>query len=494
MEKSILKLPVSAPRDITPKEPNAMDVTKIYSDDPNWIGPPVQFESFALPSFPVGALPEILARMTESVADVTQTAEDAAGTALLAMMSASAARKFFTALVDGEGWKEKNNLYTIIAMPSGERKSAVFGHVAKPIIEFERRIEDAAFRSEHGIKVQRYISDDVTPQALIQQLCENDERIALLSTEGGLFENLNYKHYGNQAKLDVFLRAFTGDRMTVDRKNAPKIILNDPTLTISIFVQPSVLQHLPERYTGQGFMGRFLYVIAPSRRGNRDIAIKSIPADLFQAYRELIFNIMMFEPDEPVALSLSNEAFNKFQELRASFEPRLRAGEELSHDFLGSWSDRLPGQVVRIASLLHITEYAMRGLPFNDASFNKQISETTMMNAITLGNYFIEHAKAAFGCFQSNQEIEDAKYLLEVLKRKKIRLYKRQKLWSIVKGKFHVADKFDNALVVLADRGFIRADITKSLRGRNGMNIECHPILFSEETQSESPSKVGEAK
>lgn len=465
---------------------NEDDIAMSVSEESKWAGSPIHFESFQHIQFPLSSLPETLEKMAEQVSDVTQTSPDAAGAAILSMISAAASKKFIVRLAEGEGWVEKNNLYVLIAMPSGERKSAVFSHLSKPLIEFERLIEEPGFRTAHGIKVQRYITDDVTPQALIQQLSENDERMALLSTEGGLFDNLNAKHYGNQAKLDVFLRAFTGDRMVIDRKNAQKIVLNDPTLTMCIFVQPSVLQSIPERYTGQGFMGRFLYVLPQSKRGNRSIDIKSVPADLFELYRELIHHIMKFEPTTPLELTLTKEALNKFQVFRSLFETKLQDGEELSHDFLRSWSERVPGQIVRIASLLHVSEQAMYGCPFDD-SFNRQISEETMGNAITLGNYFIEQAKAAFGCFKSSLEIEDAKYLLDVLKKKNIPKYKRQQLWSAVKGKFGTADNFDSALVILAERGFVRADITKSLRGRNGMSIECHPELIDKVTEVKSP-------
>jgi hypothetical protein len=195
---------------------------------------------------------------------------------------------------------------------------------------------------------------------------------------------------------------------------------------------------------------------------------------------------MKFEPTSPVELTLTLEALNKLQEFRDWLEPELREGKDLSHDFLSSWSERIPGQIVRIASLLHVSEQAMYGMPFDD-TFERNISEETMNKAIELGNYFIEHAKMAFGCFNSNSEIEDAKYLLEVLKRKQIQKYKRQELWSTVKGKFGTAEKFDSALIILAERGFLRADITKSLRGRNGMSIECHPDLIDRVVEVISP-------
>ncbi|WP_281885827.1 YfjI family protein [Paenibacillus sp. YYML68] len=469
---------------------NSSDAVKILEQAAKalkWEEAPVEFEAHKQIAFPVQSLPEVLAQIVEQVSEVTQTATDAAGTAVLSMLSAAAARKFIVRLAEGEGWKEKNNLYVIIAMPSGERKSAVFSHLVKPLIKFEKKLDDPAFRTTHGIRVQQFVTDDVTPQALIQRLDENGEKMAVLSTEGGFFDNLTHKHYGNQAKLDVFLKAFTGDRMIIDRKHAPKIVLNDPTLTICLFVQPTVLQNLPEKFVGLGLLGRFLYAVPPSKRGYRDIAIKSIPDDLYESYSDLIHHLMMFEPETPVVLSLSEEAMNVFQEFRNHYEPHLREGEELSYDFLGTWSERFPGQIVRIASLLHVAEQAMYGVSF-DESLDSQITKETMERALSLGEYFLEHAKAAFTSLKSSQDQEGAKYLLDVLKKKQIKVYKRQQLWSMVKGKFHTAERFDSALVILAERGYVRADITKSLRGRNGMNIECHPALIGSVNEVKPPS------
>jgi replicative DNA helicase len=101
-----------------------------------------------------------------------------------------------------------------------------------------------------------------------------------------------------------------------------------------------------------------------------------------------------------------------------------------------------------------------------------------MKNAIAFSDYFIEHAKATFGCIKSDGKIEDARYLLDVLKRKRVLLYKRQQLWSAIKHKFHSAEPFNNALEILEDRGYIRIKTIKAQRGRNGEVIECNPMVI----------------
>lgn len=66
---------------------SAVDSALSLSKETKWAGSPVQFEFFEHVEFPVDALPETLARMTDQVSDVTQTSVDAAGAVILSMIS-----------------------------------------------------------------------------------------------------------------------------------------------------------------------------------------------------------------------------------------------------------------------------------------------------------------------------------------------------------------------------------------------------------------------
>jgi hypothetical protein len=326
---------------------------------------PVSFETFERKPFPIGNLPNILAAMSEAVSDVTQTSVDAAGVASLAMISTATARKFYVRLTEGNGWVEQNNLYIVIAMPPGERKSAVFSFLAKPILAYERELQsqmyDKVNDDEKPPRLRRLVADDVTPQALAELLEDNDERMAILSTEPSLFDLLSYKQYGKPVNLDVHLKSFTWDRITIDRKKDLPIILEHPCLTMCLFAQPSALQGLPERLIGRGFLGRFLYSLPPTRRGVRDITLKSIPSALYNNYRDLVYRLLEFDPRRPLPLTLSKEALGIFQKYRKDFEPRLKEGGDLSHNFLCSWTERFPGQLLRIASTFHMVLEANKG-------------------------------------------------------------------------------------------------------------------------------------
>jgi len=77
-----------------------------------------------LPRFPVDALPAWVGDQVAAVAEFTQTPPDLAGSVALATLSASAGGRARVQI--RPGWVEPVNLFTVVAMPPGSRKSAVF--------------------------------------------------------------------------------------------------------------------------------------------------------------------------------------------------------------------------------------------------------------------------------------------------------------------------------------------------------------------------------
>ncbi len=85
------------------------------------------------PPFPVDALPPWVADMVMAVAEFTQTPLDLPGCLALAAMSTAAGGR--AELEVRPGWREPLNLYTVVAMPPGSRKSAVFAAMIAPLLE-----------------------------------------------------------------------------------------------------------------------------------------------------------------------------------------------------------------------------------------------------------------------------------------------------------------------------------------------------------------------
>jgi hypothetical protein len=102
---------------------------------------PIDFDSYELPKFPTEIFPDWLKQYVESIADVSQTPTDASGIAALTILSAALAKKFDIKPFKNGDWVEKNNIYTVTIMESGERKSVIHDRFVKPIIEYERKLK-----------------------------------------------------------------------------------------------------------------------------------------------------------------------------------------------------------------------------------------------------------------------------------------------------------------------------------------------------------------
>ncbi|MES5921929.1 YfjI family protein [Bacillus cereus group sp. RP37] len=280
-----------------------------------------------------------------------------------------------------KGWYEPLNTYLITFMPPSNRKLSVFKAFMFPLLEheneentkrriaieqsrhekdvLERLIEDlkkdlvkakqnqseedaAAIQGELNAKVEemekaefvhpiRYFTDDVTPEQLITLMLNNAGRMAVLSVEGGFF-NLIKGRYSSNTNIDVYLKGFSQDQITVDRRGRTEKV-DDPHLTVGLFAQLDFIKRLPEYFYNRGLMARFLYAVPKSFIGYRKIETAEIREE-------------------------AQMLFNKY---RIHMETLMREGNELSYGHFQSWGGKLVGQVARIIALIHIAHHAHCG-------------------------------------------------------------------------------------------------------------------------------------
>src|SRR5262245_14901182 len=100
-----------------------------------WPEPLLFAEPAAPPPFPTDLLPAPLADWVRRQAEATQTPPDLAGMLALAACGAGLARKL--AVRVRPGWSEPLNLYAVVALPPGDRKSAVFSAALAPVVDHE---------------------------------------------------------------------------------------------------------------------------------------------------------------------------------------------------------------------------------------------------------------------------------------------------------------------------------------------------------------------
>jgi hypothetical protein len=272
---------------------------------------PIPFHQFKLPRFPTETLPGWLREFVEAEAAATQTPEDLAGTLTLAVIAAACAKKVIVQVKPG--YSEPVNIFTVTALPSGNRKSAVFVAATKPLEEYERseakrtageiaqaktayKIKEATLKrlqeqavtttgkkrealtqeagalaaelSEMAVSAPtRCIVDDCTSEKLAGLLRDQGGRIAVMSAEGDVFDLMAGRYSSNNtSNFAVYLKGHAGDTLRVDRVGRAPEFVQAPALTVGLAVQPDVIRGLAEKpgFRGRGLLGRFLYALPAS--------------------------------------------------------------------------------------------------------------------------------------------------------------------------------------------------------------------------------------
>ncbi|MBI4235861.1 MAG: DUF3987 domain-containing protein [Chloroflexi bacterium] len=461
---------------------------------------PLPFEERAVPPFPTDALPGRVGEYVSALAEAYQVPADLPGVLVLGAGAAAGAGRVVVRLAPD--WREPVNLYLLSVLASGERKSPTFVPVMHPLQERERELvaagrpdaaraaderevldkalqnakheaarvkdgeRDAAMQRVADLRrkleecvvppMPRLLADDATPEAVASLLAQYG-RIAIASTEGGIFETMAGRYSQGVPNLDVYLKGYSGDSLRVDRQGRPPAHVPRPALTMVLTVQPAVVQDLATKpgFRGRGLLARFLYSIPASMVGSRAVDAEPVPAALHQAWDATIRAILRL-PDPPPdkderEMVLSPDAWAIFRDFRVTAETAMRPGGDL--DGLQDWGNKYPGTVARIAGVLHLFKHADMGVPWD-----KPISPVTVQVAIEIGEYFAEHAKAAFAMMGADPAVADAKHVLAWIRRERREAFAKQEVWQATRARFGKMPPLDTALHILEEQGFLRRE------------------------------------
>lgn len=493
------------------------------------------FASFAqkqqpkLPEFPVKAFPKAIRDFVVAAAHNLQVTVDMIAVQVLTILALALQGKFLVR--PKPGWTEPVNLYTLVIARPSERKSPALKAVTGVLGKFEKqenekirlqtkeleirksllkkeleRMEkeltsesDDSLISQYAEKqleyerlgVERKIklrADDVTPEALTEMLSVNDGQAAVISSEGGIFDTMAGRYTG-VANIDVFTKAYSGDSISVDRKNRERTTVENPALTMLLTVQPEVIASIMENavFRGRGLLARFLYSVPASSVGHRQYETAAIGDGIQGGYEDLIYRLLSIEKGEaPMVMEFSQEAHRHSKSFFEEIERLLASKEEWIEDWMG----KLHGQTCRIAGLLHAANEM-------DNADTVEISGETMEHAIEIGRYFLEHAQAAFATTDALDpvEIRDAKYILKRLRNSKYtgssEVSKKQ-LFDICRSHFNKVENMEPALRCLGEHGYIQAQ-TRLTGGRPTERILLNPeYLHRLEEEERGPSRNSE--
>lgn len=421
---------------------------------------PIPFGAFDLPTFPADTLPTAVRNYVQAVAETTQTSVDMAAVASLAVLSICLQGKY--RIWGKPDWSEPLNTYCVIVLPPAERKSAVISLMTAPLEEYEQEVNAAmdAQIIENQMKKavlekeRRILEDKVSKgKAEASVLAENHSKAAIVSAEGGIFDILN-GIYTKNVNIDVFLKGHSGDTIRVDRIGRASESILHPTLTMLLAVQPEVLNGLMSNGTfrGRGLTARFLYSMPKSSLGIRAFHTKPIDESIKNEYAKLIRSLLEVDSkEEPIYLSEESTAI--LEQLFHDTEHRFRT--DLAE--IADWAGKYVGAVLRIAGLLHATQHH----GFLDFT---EVSGETMENAVRIGEYFLEHAKAAYSLMGADPVNKQGEYLLDALKRGQISEFTRRDAMRMCR-RFHNVESLQPVLNRLCEYGYIAPKPTEPTLG-----------------------------
>jgi hypothetical protein len=462
----------------------------------NW-GTPEPFDDYTGPAFPSNVFPGIVNDFVEAQAVALQVPVGLVASLAIGVCAAAAAGHC-TVRISKE-WAEPLNVFVAVALPSGERKSPTFRVMTEPIEEREKSLLEAyrpefeTQKAEHDIletqlqaaktaaakakglnrngeemkevitlseklanhkieKPPRFIADDATSESVASLLAENKGRMAIMSTEGGLFETLAGRYSSGVPNIDVYLKGYSGDPLRVDRKSRPAECVSNPALTLCLTVQPGVICDLFAKPTfrGRGLLARFLYSLPKSKVGYRSTNPAFVPDNLRQEWHNKIMAILkLTEPPagEEHALRLSPEADAIFQKFRDEAEKRLRPEGDLSG--IADWGNKFPGNVARLAGILHLLENAPKNEPWKIP-----ISASTIKSAIKIGDYYAQHALAAYGLMGADSQMELGRRLWAIIVAEKLTQFSLRDIYQKKRKSFPISDLL-TASALLEKMGYI---------------------------------------
>ena len=297
-----------------------------------------------------------------------------------------------------------------------------------------------------AIKPLQIFTDDCTSESMIRLLKDNHGRMALISAEGGAFDNI-IGRYTKKPKLDVWLKGICGDTIRVDRINREPDYIRNPALSMIISAQPSVLSEIMQNglLDGRGFLARLLYINIPNAAMPKSFQSAPIPVAIQEDYDNLIFHLLNFSENEPITLHLAPEAVNRMDKLCRSIEAYLRN----EHRDMREWGSKYIGLVLRIAGLLHIA-----------ADGDGNIQTETVENAIKIGSYAFYHALYACSILGADETVEKALYVVAQLRKLSVTSISRSDLYQKCRGRFfRDAKDMEPALTLLEQHGYIWMDI-----------------------------------
>lgn len=483
----------------------------------NWPDPILPGQN-PTPDIPAALLPTWVAKMAEAVAASTQTPEAMATMTALAVLATALHRRFEVApWGEDDEYTEPLCLWTLTALPSGSRKTAVLNAFTKPLVHWEKlerdrlRTEIARIKSARAVakkriekltkdavaadsdeareKIRKQIQDeeeampaelraprlftgDVTAERLQALIAEHGERMAVISDEGGQFNIMAGIYNGGAANIDVYLQSHAGTPMRVDRAERSAHI-DKPALSVGLAIQPGVLAEVASnrRFRDSGLLARFLYAIPKSNVGERNVRLRSaVPSYVRNEYETRINDLLDGRGQvlcNPRIIGMDDEAREVW--LHFCEEVEGQQGERGALESIVDWSSKLPGAAARVAGLI---ELARNGLAA------QSVGKESVTNAVSLCRLLIPHAQAAFGMIGGDAVDTDVAAIIQWARDTRNRSFSKRDCQKAMEGRFRTVARLDKAVERLTQTDAARVEKVPKKGAPPTTMIRLNPKLF----------------
>ena len=265
------------------------------------------------------------------------------------------------------------NLYIVVALSSGERKSAVVRLATAPIQKLEaklraeatpvireaearktaalatvkgaQRIADKADPADRDELLNAAVAAKATADAIIVPpwprlggrhhpggpdvvACRTGREGGRPLGRGRTLRDLGGPLTDGQPNIDILLKGHSGDAVLVDRKGRPPERVDDAAITLGITVQPDVVKGLARNrgFRGRGLLARILFSLPQSRVGSRTIEPNGIPERVVHEYEKNILALAEGNLGGPTDLWNSPSILKptKFVQFQTQLEPMPR--------------------------------------------------------------------------------------------------------------------------------------------------------------------------
>jgi hypothetical protein len=445
-----------------------------------------------VPTFPIDCLAAPIKEYCQIRAVQTCLPPDFCATTFVGIIAGLIGRAFLLEMRPGHDWQEAANLWSLLIGNPASQKSPTLNAVSKLLLaplDTKAKIEYEAALREYKAKKQtakkagldfddqepmrrRFHTDDPTVASLKKLFSWNQQGILLRNDEAsGQFKK--FERDGNEGDRAFWLNCWSG-KETYHEDRMTRESLLDLNLCLSWIggIQPSTLKYYLAQATntnagGDGLMQRFQLVTYPDiNQEFKDVDVV-IPPGLQEKLNTMATDLDVLCNGSAV-LHFDAEAQQAFVAWYIDHQNITRSHET---EFWQSHLGKIPKLVGALCIQLHLVDKALKAISL------EEISLSVLQRALQLTEYYIAHARRAYGSVESNT-LSDARKILRMIKSN--RLKSRFKAYDIYRNcscTLRDPERVRAALEMLQEYNIVACEKQPFGIGRHGQDWIVHPSL-----------------